>query len=100
MNEPNLEAVSEIPPVETIPAEITPPAAPPPATKTVLEGESAEDTIQLKKRLEQTESEKRKAEIRAAELENENIELRKIPKVHRQEKPVAAKSWDEEFFGQ
>jgi hypothetical protein len=80
------DASGGVPPVETNPnpnppaPSAAPAPAPPPTARTVIEGEITEDTVALKKKLEQTESEKRRAEVRAAELENENIELRRIPR--------------------
>ena len=54
------------------------PADAPPAASTVINGEVTEETLKLKEKLAQTESEKRRVEMRAAELEDENHQLKKV----------------------
>ena len=68
-------------PVDGAPV-VEPPAAPvgdaPPAATVVANGEITEEVVKLRKKTAMLEEDKKKVETRAAELEDENRQLRQV----------------------
>ena len=66
---------------------------PPPAAETVVNGNETEEVIAMRKKLQETEDAKKKTELRNMQLEDENRQLKSIPKDPQPAAPKKSVGW-------